>query len=195
KPNPITGYDLWEGGARAAIGISASALVGKDLQIATIIGRRWREDADPAFNELSNLSQEKSDYVASVKLDFASVLSLGSRMRLDASFSVHRIGRSAAANSWGLTGTARYFKVAKHAQGVEDEGIVWDGSYKFSKHFSAFMEQQRNITLEQDIRTAAGLNYKDDCFRFSFFYERYGGRDRNLGPSEGFRFEYALTGL
>jgi LPS-assembly protein len=195
KPNPNNGYDLWEGGARAALGLSASALIGKDVEVSALIGRRWREDADPAFNELSNLNNEKSDYVASVKLDLGSVFSVGSRMRLDDSFNIDRVDLSASANFWGFTGNARYFKVAKNAQGVEDEGIAWSGAYKITEHFSAFAQQQRNISLGQDIRTALGLSFLDDCARFSLFYERSGGTDRTLGPSEGIRFEYALIGL
>ncbi|HEV7691151.1 MAG TPA: LPS assembly protein LptD [Hyphomonadaceae bacterium] len=195
KPNPVTGYDLWEGGARVAVGISGSALIGKDIEVSTLIGRRWREDADPAFNDLSNLANEKSDYVASVKLDLGDAISVGSRMRLDDSFNVNRIDLSASANFWGFRGNARYFKVAKNAAGSEDEGITWDGAYKISQHFSAFARQTRNITIGENILSALGINFEDECSRFSLYYERSGGRDRTLGPSEGIRFEYALTGL
>jgi LPS-assembly protein len=195
KPNPITGYDLWEGGARAAVGLNTSALIGKDVEVSALIGRRWREDADPAFNDLSNLANEKSDYVASVKLNLGKFASISSRMRLDDSFNVNRIDLSAGANFLGFSGDARYFKVVKNASGSEDEGIAWGGSYKITQHFAAFARQNRNITLGQDILTTLGINYEDECARFSLFYERKGGTDRTLGPSEGIRFEYALTGL
>ncbi len=77
KPNAVSNYDLWEGGARASVGISATALIGKDVELSTLVGKRWREDADPAFNSLSNLAGEESDYVASVRADFGKILDVG----------------------------------------------------------------------------------------------------------------------
>ncbi len=195
KPNPNSNYDLWEGGARASVGLSATAQIGKDVELSALFGRRWREDADPAFNNLSNLSGEKSDYVASVKLDLGPSFSLGSRMRMDDSFEINRIDLNAHADFWRLKGDARYFKVAENASGVKDEGIIWNGSFKLTDHFSAIAQQQRNIALDENIRVSLGLAYRDDCSFFAISYERSGGRDRTLGPSESIRFQFVLTGL
>ncbi len=49
KPNPINGYDLWEGGARAAVGISASATVGKNIEFGGLIRPPLSREADPAL--------------------------------------------------------------------------------------------------------------------------------------------------
>ncbi|HVY90874.1 MAG TPA: LPS assembly protein LptD, partial [Hyphomonadaceae bacterium] len=195
KPNPVSNYDLWEGGARAAVGVSATARMGKDIELATTVGRRWRQDADPAFNALSNLSGEKSDYVASVRANIGTLLAVGTRMRLDDSLAVQRIDVDTSANFWRVSGRARYFEVAENAQGLKDEGIAWNGSFKFDNHWSAIVEQARNIALRQDIRLSLGIAYEDDCSYFALTYERLGGRDRTLGPSESIGFHFALKGL
>ncbi len=195
KPNAVSNYDLWEGGARASVGMSATARIGKDVELSTTFGRRWREDPDPAFNDLSNLSGEKSDYVASVRAEIGQIFDVGARMRLDDDLQTKRIDVDARANVWRINGAARYFKVTENAQGIEDEGLVWNGSFKIDDRWSAVVEQSRNITQAQDIRLSMGVRYQDDCSFFLIAYERSGARDRTLGPSEGIRFTFALTGL
>lgn len=195
KPNAVSNYDLWEGGARASIGVSATARIGKDIELTTLVGKRWREDSDPAFNDLSNLAGEESDYVASVRADISNIFNVGARFRVDEEYEVKRMDVDAGANIWRLSGSARYFKVAENASGVEDEGLVWRGQFKVDKNWAAIIEQTRNITQKDDIRLALGISYTDECSFFQLAYERSGSRDRTLGPSESIRFLFVLTGL
>lgn len=195
KPNAVSNYDLWEGGARAAVGVSASAQIGSDIELTTIVGRRWRESADPAFNELSNLNQETSDYVASVRADVGRIVNVGARVRMDDTLEVSRMDLDASVNFWRLNGNARYFRISRNAAGLEDEGLVWGGSFAVDDRWAAVVEQARNITQDEDIRLSLGIKYQDDCSFFLIAYERSGGRDRTLGPSESIRFTFALTGL
>ena len=44
----------------AALGVAAAAFT---------IGRRWRQDAEPLFNRLTNLNDETSDWVTSASVD------------------------------------------------------------------------------------------------------------------------------
>lgn len=195
KPSAVSNYDLWEGGARGAVGVNTVARIGNDIELSALVGRRWREDADPAFNELSNLSGEESDYVASVRADLGRIFKVGARFRTDEELEVKRIDMDASVDFWRLRGDARYFKVAENAAGVEDEGLVWTGAFEIDNHWAAVVQQARNITLREDIRLSLGLRYMDDCSYFMVSYERSGGRDRTLGPSESLQFTFALTGL
>src|SRR5262249_49908775 len=155
-----------------------------------LIGRRWRQDPDPHFNDLSNLSTEKSDYVAAVRLDMGSTFTLGSRMRLDDNLAVRRIDLDTGLKLSFFEGSARYYKVTQNAQLTEDEGISWTARYKFDKHISAIANQTRNISAKEDIRLSLGLAYQDECSYFALVYERSGGRDRSLGPSESIQFDF-----
>src|SRR5262249_48764243 len=93
----------------------------------------------------------------------------------------------------------RYFKVTQPAAGAtpafEDEGLVWNSNVKITDHWSAVLQQARNITQRQDIRLGIGLAYRDECSYFELVYERQGGRDRTLGPSDSIAFRFALVGL
>jgi LPS-assembly protein len=195
KPNPLTTYDLWQGGGRAAAGVRATAIIGKDTELTAQVGRRWQEEADPAFNDLSNLNDKESDYVASVRADIGRIVSAGARFRLDDDMTVNRVDADANANFWRISGGARYFKIAKNAAGVEDEGLVWNGAFKMTDRWSAIFNQARNITIGENITLSAGIAYRDECSYFALVYERQGGRDRTLGPSESIRFQFVLTGL
>jgi LPS-assembly protein len=195
KPNPISTYDLWEGGGRAAAALRTTVMVGKDTELTAQVGRRWREEADPAFNDLSNMSDKESDYVATVKADIGKILSAGARMRLDDDLAINRVDVDVNANFWRVSGSARYFKIAQNAAGVEDEGLIWNGTFKVSDRWSAVFTQVRNITIEENIGLQAGIAYRDECSYFAVIYERSGGRDRTLGPSETIRFAFVLTGL
>jgi LPS-assembly protein len=199
KPNAVTNYDLWEGGARGSVGVNAIAHIGKDIELSALIGRRWREDADPSFNDLSNLAGEESDYVASVRADLGRIFEVGARFRVDDEAEVRRIDLDAGVDFWRIRGDARYFKVADTSTvpGIsnEDEGIVWNAAFDFDNRWAAVVRQVRNITQEQDIRFSLGLRYQDECSYFMIAYERSGGRDRTLGPSESIGITFALTGL
>lgn len=195
RPNAVSNYDLWEGGARASVGVSATARIGKDIELSTLVGKRWRQDDDPAFNALSNLAGKESDYVASVRADLGSLFNIGARFRVDDEYTVKRMDVDAGANIWRVSGNARYFKVAANAAGIENEGLTWNGKFKINSQWSAIYEQTRNMTEKEDIRLALGIAYQDECSWFQIAYERSGGRDRTLGPSESIRFLFVLTGL
>jgi LPS-assembly protein len=199
KPSAVSNYDLWEGGARGAVGINTVARIGDDIELSALVGRRWREDPDPAFNQLSNLSGEESDYVASVRADLGRLFEVGARFRTNDELEVRRIDVDASVDFWRIRGDARYFRVegASTTPGVStaDEGLVWNGAFDIDDKWAAVVQQSRNITQSQDIQFSLGLRYMDECSYFMLAYERSGARDRTLGPSESIRFTFALTGL
>ncbi len=197
KPSAVSNYDLWEGGARGAVGVNAVARVGSDVELSATVGRRWREQADPAFNDLSNLAGEESDYVASVRADMGKIVNVGARFRVDDEAAIRRIDVDAGLNAWNFRGTARYFKVSETVPGANDEneGVVWNGTLDINNRWAAVVQQARNITQAEDIRLTLGIRYQDECSFFMIAYERSGGRDRTLGPSESIGITFALTGL
>lgn len=195
RPNAVSNYDLWEGGARATVGLSARARFGDGYEISTLVGRRYRDEADPAFNQLSNLAGEKSDYVGSVRATFGPFLNVGARARVDDAGSVNRIDLDASTTVGPLTGSARYFKVSQNAAGAEDEGFIARGQYKVTKNWSAIYEQQRNIAAGRDLRLSLGVAYYDDCSFFMIAWEKNGSVDRTLRSYDGIKFTFALTGL
>ncbi|MEZ5936648.1 MAG: LPS assembly protein LptD [Hyphomonadaceae bacterium] len=195
KPDVVSNYDLWEGGARASVGLSTTARFGDGIEINGLFGRRWRDQPDSAFDTLSNLSGEKSDYVASVNADFGAPLRVGARVRFDDEMSFNRVDATVAGDYWRISGNARYFRTAATAAGAEEAGLILDGRFRIKDNWSAIVRQYRNITENRDILLSVGIGYQDDCSFFSIAYERNGGQDRTLGPSDSIRFRFVLTGL
>jgi LPS-assembly protein len=195
KPNSVSNYDLWEGGARASLGLSAQANFGNGVDVTGVFGRRWREESDGAFNALSNLSGKKSDYVASVRADLGKTLSTGVRLRYDDDLRFSRIDLDATARVWRISGTARYFRIDQNSAGLPDEGIVLNGTMKINKNWSLIALESRNITANRDLALALGVGYEDECSFFTITYQRNGTIDRSLTPYSGIRFNFAFKGL
>lgn len=195
RPNPNSAYDLWQGGARAAAGLNVSARWRNNMQLSGMIGRRWQENADPQFTQLSNLSGTTSDYIATAKAEFGDPLRLDARVRFDDDFTFNRIDAGLTTNVWRLQGSARYFQVASNSAGQPDEGLVLDAGFKLTSRWSAIVRDQRDIAADRDIRFGIGFRYLDDCSYFEILYERVGTIDRTIGPSENIGFRFALTGL
>ncbi len=195
KPNAVTNYDLWEGGARGTLGLSGTAQFGKGFEVRALVGRRFREDPDPTFSPLSNLGVEKSDYVTTLRVNMGANLTVGARMRIDDNFDANRIDLDVGGQFWRFSGNARYYRIAQNYAGLEDEGVFTKGRVKISDRFSAVFEQQRNITAGRDLRLRLGIAYQDDCSFFMLAYERNGSVDRTLRSYEGLKFTFVLTGL
>lgn len=195
SPNAVTSYDLYEGGQKMAAGVSANADFHNKVTLGVLAGRRWRTDADTSFNELSNLSGKKSDYVASVHAGLGKTIEVATRLRLDDNLTVNRVDVDSRFNYWRVSGAARYYRVASNAAGKEDEGISLGGQMQLSKHWAAVYSQNRNISQRLDTLRSLGLSYRDECSFFSIAYERIGTTDRSLGPSESIRFQFTFTGL
>ncbi len=195
RPNPNSGYDLWQGGARAAAGLNLSARWRNNVELSGMIGRRWQENADPQFTELSNLSRTSSDYIATAKAEFGKPLRLDARVRFDDDFTFNRIDAGVTTDVWRLQGTARYFKVASNSSNQADEGLVFDAGFKITNRWSAVVRDQRDIAAGRDIRFGVGFRYLDECSYFELLYERVNTVDRLIGPSENIGFRFALTGI
>lgn len=112
NPNAAPLNNLWEGGQRLAIGVNAAARWGKDNSVTGVIGRRWRENDDAAFDQITNLSGTNSDYVAGAGLKFGRTLSLNTRLRLDEdSLNIKRIDARATLNYWRIKNSFQYFSL------------------------------------------------------------------------------------
>lgn len=195
EPNAVSNYDLWEGGARVAAGVSARANFRNGAEISALFGRRWREDSDPAFNVLSNLSGEKSDYVGSLRMNLGSAFSTGARVRMSDSGKINRIDMDVGAQVWRISGAARYFRVDQNATGLQDEGIAAGLNLKLTNSWRLLYNQQRNITARTDITQQIGVAYQDDCALFMITFERSNAVDRTLGPTDSINIQFQLKGL
>ncbi len=221
----IPGYDLYEGGARVALGVSATASWNSGLQARAVAGRRWREDADPAFSALSNLDGTSSDWVGSVGFSFNDAYSFDARVRLDDDdFNVNRIDVRSAVNVWRVNAAVRYFRFDKAitADGRGQEGVDMSGQFRVTDHISLVYSQLRDIagtpialrnpftseflrdpvtneilieTRPRDLSRSIGVAWSDECSRFEVVFTRSEAVDRSIGRDDTLQFRFTLLSL
>ncbi|MEL6662212.1 MAG: LPS assembly protein LptD [Pseudomonadota bacterium] len=197
-PNGASGYDLYEGDGRAAVGLRASARWRNGVEISAEGGRRWRSESDDSFNAFSNLQGTSSDWVADFEIDFGAPLRVSGAVRLDEdTLDPNRVEAQLSTSFWRLSGSANYFKLSEDitTSGVEEEAVTISASLRLTDNWSFLYARQREIESNFDRNHAFGISYRDDCSVFTVSYERQDTRDRELGPSEAVMFRFALLTL
>lgn len=198
EANGVGGYDLYEGGNRASLGISTTARWKNGVNVTALGGRRWRSEGDPSFSEASNLDGNNSDWLASISADLGRTLSVETRARLDdETFDINRIDASVRTRFWRVQGSARYYRVAADITetGIDDEGIVLRGQLQLTDRYYFVYSRNRDIAGDRDLTHDFGVAYEDDCSRFEVVFSRSEAVDRTLGPNDSLKFRFSLKTL
>ncbi|MBU6371638.1 MAG: LPS assembly protein LptD [Alphaproteobacteria bacterium] len=195
-PTATQNYDLWEGGARASVGLRATAAVSTSGTASLVVGRRWRDKADAAFGPSTNLNGRSSDYVAAASADFKR---FGGTIRArfdDESLSVVRLDAAVRAAVGPIYADARYFQVDQGLRGSDpSEQIQANISYALTKKWRASFGGLRDLNSNTNLSQRAALTYQDNCTFFEVGYRRQDTQDRRLGPNDGFEIRVGLTTL
>lgn len=200
EPNGYGGFDYLENGKRAAAGVTTRARVKGGPEFFATFGRRWRSDADPAFDIASNLDGTVSDYVLGGGIDFGERFDIQTSARFDDDFTLQRIDARTNFDVWRLKGSFRYFAIgediANDQQRPErEEGIQARAQFRLTDRWSATYQLLRDITENRDTYDSVGILYQDDC---SFFAIEYASREvglRRFRNSESIRFRIGLKTL
>ena len=205
--NGIGGYDLFEGGHKASLGVSATALWKNGVSITAIGGRRWRNESDPNFTNSSNLDGTTSDWMTGIAADLGRPLRFETRLQLDdEDLSVNRIDARLSTQWWRLFADLRYYKISEEISrnGRDDEGLSINGQVRLSDEYYFVYSRERDISgrvvgnmrqSARDLRHAFGIAYEDDCSRFEISFERSQAIDRTLGPNDSLKFRFSLKTL
>jgi LPS-assembly protein len=201
-----SGYDQWESGGRASIGVSAgidlvesgpSAARGP-VRANVFLGRRFRAEAITSFSRASNLDRQNSDWVSEFDVSYRDVASLGGRLRFDGDTGrLLHTEAVARLKLWRTETDLRYHDFAVQAAGVtrENSEILGTTRLTVNKNIKLFASITRNITDRATLYQAYGLIYGDECTDFRFFVERVGTRNRFIEPSNSIRFQIAFRTL
>lgn len=193
-----TGYDIYEGDAKVAAGISAVARWKSGVQISGLAGRRWRERADPTFDAPSNLDGTSSDWVGGMSVDFGLPLNFKTKVRLDdEDLKLNRIDTSVALDLDRVQATALYYQIAENVSqsGERQEGIVLQSSVSVTDNYFLSYGLQRDIQSDRDILHSVGVGFQDDCSVFELIFQRSEAIDRTLGPSDSILFRFSLKSI
>jgi LPS-assembly protein len=198
--NRFPGYDRVESGPRANVGVRASAY-GNDGGYATlVVGEVFRLRDDDTFPTDSGLDDNRSDFVAAITLAPSPYFDLTHRIRVD--HDGFRLRRNEVYVSMGpeyLRLVTNYVKLDQDLssdQLTNREELYNSLNWKFFEFWTAYVESRRDLTNNgNQIRTAAGLQYLDECFGFRVDYERRFTRDRDIEPSQSINFRIVLRNL
>lgn len=197
RPNGAPNFDLWESGARASLGVRATARTHDNRTASLLVGRRWREEADPDFSRITNLSGTSSDWVTEADFDLGPHLSGNVRGRFsEADLSLVRLDAAVRASIWRISTDARYFEVNKSLRPTDPAREIRGGvSFRITDRWSTSYNLQRD--LDSDITLSQNLHvvYRDDCTFLDLAYVRSETFDRVLGPNEGFQIRIGLNSL
>ncbi|MBL8550838.1 MAG: LPS-assembly protein LptD [Hyphomonadaceae bacterium] len=197
RPNAAPNYDLWEPGGRVAAGVRATARDREGRSASFMFGRRWRGEAEPLFDERSNLDGTASDYLAAAEVDLGPSFGAQVRTRIEEeSFDINRLEATLRAALGRFSANARYYTIDQAASpdGPSSEIYASVGAQLirgWELHYGVRRDLDSDINLSQDWRAI----YRDDCTFLEFSYTRSETFDRRLGPDEGFQIRLGLTSL
>lgn len=192
------GYDIWEDGARADIGLDFEIdTLGRyipDLEL--FAGRSLRLDDDPVFQPGTGLDQTESDWVAEIRVDLG-YLDIEARNRLDSETGeLNRTDILASANFWRVSSNLRYTRIQSETPTQSDRSdVVFSPNLRINDRWSIGGTVQHDFDDEITRTARAFLTYQDECTRLEIIYQRQNYESDELGPSNSVRLRLTLFTL
>jgi LPS-assembly protein len=196
RADKFRGFDRYERGARANLGLRASYQLEDGRAATLLIGRSWRDQVEPAFAARTGLRGRASDWVVAATGTTAHGISLFARARIaDQGSSLRRLEGGADFETERSIGYIRYLRDNEDQTGKKREDLDFAGEVqvapKWALSFRGVADLQENVWRRQEI----GLVRKEDCLRFEMIYEHSETINRTLGPSDSLKFRLTLATL
>jgi LPS-assembly protein len=182
----LPGYDVWEPGPRANIGVRTEAIFSKG-SVELVLGETFRPKAVKTFIANSGIESQKSDIIGRLTIKFPPHLSLTHRVDIDQSDgSIRRNEVYLDANYGRSSMTLSYLrlnqKIATPGLNPREE-VNGEATLAVSKYWLLFAGARRDIEADQMLDTEYGIGYDDECLGLSLSYRRKFTRDRDVPPS------------
>ncbi|MEM9897841.1 MAG: LPS assembly protein LptD [Pseudomonadota bacterium] len=207
--NKVTGYDAFEDGQRANVGLSASMTTTLGVNVSAELGQQFRVQETAAFTpdrqpdaELAlpnGVGGTRSDIVGSLNVSYKNFIGAESRFRFGDGFgSLNRLDALAFMNVWRFNARATYTRLADDdpTNGIVPiEELSPNFSFRLTRNWSTRFRWRENLTTGRLTQQVFGITYQDACSLFSFGYARDLTRDRTLPPNNQFTFRFTLKTL
>ena len=202
----FSGYDRVEGGTRANIGFrySANFIEGGSLDI--VAGQSFHLGGDNSFattNDLTNVGQEsgletdRSDYVASLRVNDNAGVSAGVAIRLDEEdldLNSTEVDVGVNRSDYSLRASYTFTEAQPNYRFNNDRHeVTGTGHVRLDENWRVFGSASYDIESSELYKHGVGLGYDNDCFSFSLSYtendNRFTGENsgRSIGISLGLR--------
>ncbi len=187
--NKFSGYDRIESGTRANLGVRYSAQFDNGLSLNAMVGQSFhiggdnpyaREDDPTNVGEESGLETDRSDYVASLGIGFASGFNWTTQVRLDErDLDLRRLNTVAsyATPKWNVSTNYTFIEAqTDYSFATDREQVGFSASYRFAEHWRTFGGAQFDLENSALVSNSIGISYADECFSFSLAFSET--RDR-----------------
>jgi LPS-assembly protein len=196
RPDKFPGYDLFEDGTRLNVAGRASFLWDDGRRASVLIGRSFRDSANPIFSKGSGLSERDSDWIVAADAQPIKGFSAFVRTRLDSdTLAVHRIEAGANVVSKYVTGYVRYLDDDQGINGTPIKNFDVGGDLNITQHWGISAYGNRDLIQNAWVIRDVGVFYKDDCIRVDVFYRHEDVIIGRLGPSDQLSVRLTLATL
>ncbi len=190
--NKSSGYDLWENGQRANIGVSATAVFDNGFAVEGALGQQFRSDKTNIYTISgvdSGIGDTQSDIVGSLDMRWQKYFSFDNSFRFDKGNGTLRRAESAFRGRFGKLGTnVSYVNVQKSDTATDaDEFLTTALSYEITDHWTVGGRWREDLTANKSTQQIVSLGYRDECSKVLLSY-----RIDNTN-SDGFQFGDSLT--
>ncbi len=170
----FSGFDRYEGGARANIGLLYSLYMPSGGFLRASIGQSYHLAGKNSFESGTGLSRDYSDVVAALAYNPNEHLRISWQGRFDGKRLALRNQEVRASASWkGLEGSLLYTRlVADPAHGLpsREEQIAALASWNFSGNWRLFGGWRYDLASKRNVQRSLGIGYECDCLNFSLKY-------------------------
>ncbi|MEL7488662.1 MAG: LPS assembly protein LptD, partial [Pseudomonadota bacterium] len=200
--NKATGFDRFEDGQRANVGVAASLVMDNGVSLDGSVGGQFRLQSTDAFSAESGLGEQRSDIVGSLNLRYKNRFGIENRFRIDDdSGSIERAESLAYLNFWRFRSNLSYVRLTDDESGspILREEVTGRANFRLTRHWSAGLGWRENLNApagtDSTIRQDFILAYRDECSFLELTYRRDQTTDAGLPPDDRFLVRFTLRSL
>lgn len=198
--NRFPGYDRWESGSRASVGMRYSVYGDNGAQASVLFGQSYRLQEDDSFSASSGLRDQQSDYVGSIQVSPNNNILAVHRFRLDKdNFKFNRNEFDLVARTGPLATQLGYAYFAQDplvtATPLSREEISLGAVLKLSEFWRLFGNTTRDLTSSETLSNRIGVGYQDECFGLSVGFYQSNISYQDIEKSNTFLVEITFKNL
>lgn len=179
------GYDRWETGTRANVGMRYAIYGDEGGQATALLGQSFSLRDNNSYSVSSGLQEQNSDYVGRLMLAPNDHLLAVHRFRIDnKDFSFKRNEVNVLGMGGPLTAEIgyAYFSQDQFSTTAPREEIILGSILKLDDYWRLFGRARRDLANHSPVSNQVGFGYEDECFDMSLgFYQTF-VRDRDIQP-------------
>lgn len=194
----FVGYDRWETGFRANMGVRYSIFTPNGGQANAIFGQSFRAGDNDSLPAASGLRDESSDYVGRVMVSPNKDLVAVYRFRLDDDrYKIRRNEVTLMAREGPVLAEFGYaYFAADQTINFRSREEIYAGSViKLDDYWRIYGQTRRDLSNSRTVSNRLGIGYEDECIDISLGFDQSFYRDRDYEPDNSVIFRVTLKTL